>query len=145
MSLPPLVTVAALERKLGLDPGTLTGSDLVRAGEALDDASALVRDEGKEWVALDGVTITAPAAVLKVVRDVALRAFRNPDGYQGENVGDYGYQYAKGQAGDELTDREVAIVRRAAGRSAGSGVYTIRTPSAYETPGEPDAFPAVTA
>ncbi|OZV74773.1 hypothetical protein CA850_29795 [Micromonospora echinospora] len=144
MSLPPLVPVAALERRMGLDPGTLTGSDLVRAGVALEDASALVRAEGLDWVADDGVTITAPAVVLKVARDVALRQYRNPDGYQGENIGEYGYQYARGQAGDELTAAEVATVRRAAGKTAAS-VYTVRTPSAYECPPTPDPFPAVTA
>ncbi|MFI7069553.1 hypothetical protein [Micromonospora sediminicola] len=137
--------VAALERKLGLDPGSLTGSDLVRAGEELADASVLVRDlAGRDWVADDGVTITAPAAVLKVVRDVALRGYRNPDGFRGENVGDYGYQRDAEEASAALTPAEEAIVRRAAGTGRVS-VYTVGIRSAYADPAPADPFPAVVA
>ncbi|RLK22637.1 hypothetical protein DER29_0475 [Micromonospora sp. M71_S20] len=146
MSLPPLAPVAELERRLGLAPGTLTGSDLVRAGVALEDASTLVRAEaGTDWVAEDGVTVTAPAVVATVVLAAALRAYRNPDGYQGESVGDYSYQYARESTSGYLTASEALIVRRAAGKTAGMGVYTVRTPSAYEPPAAPDPFRAVIA
>ncbi|TDC33455.1 hypothetical protein [Micromonospora sp. KC213] len=146
MSLPPLAPVAELERRLGLAPGTLAGTDLVRAGVALEDASALVRAEaGTDWVAEDGVTITAPPVVATVVLAAALRAYRNPDGYSGESVGDYAYQYAREATSMYLTAAEVTIVQRAAGKLAGSGVYTVRTPSAYAGPPAADPFPAVTA
>ncbi|SCL33023.1 Phage protein Gp19/Gp15/Gp42 [Micromonospora nigra] len=142
MSLPPLAPVAELERRLGLAPGTLAGSDLVRAGVALEDASTLVRAEaGTDWLAEDGVTVTAPAVVLTVVLGAALRAYRNPDGYSGESVGEYSYQYAREATSGYLTSAEVAIVRRAAGKLAGSGVYTVRTPSAYVNPDAPEPFP----
>ncbi|MDG4801716.1 hypothetical protein [Micromonospora sp. WMMD980] len=136
MSLPPLATVAEMEKRLGLAPGAITGNDLVRAGAALDDASALVRAEaGTDWVADDGLTVTAPAVVRTVTVAAALRAYRNPDGYQGETVGPYSYQYAQGTATLYLLAAEATIVKRAAGMAGGGrGVYTVRTPSAYEPP-----------
>lgn len=145
MSLPALAPVAELERRLGLAAGALTGSDLTRAEVSLDDASALVRDEaGKTWVAEDGVTITAPAVVVTVVLAAALRAYRNPDGYQGESVGDYSYQYARESTSGYLTDREVQLIRRAAGFGR-TGVYTVSIRSPYEDPNGTDPFRAVTA
>lgn len=144
MALPPLAPVAELERRLGLVPGSLSGSDLVRAGVALEDASTLVRAEaGRDWVAEDGTTVTAPAVVVTVVLGAALRAYRNPDGYSGESVGDYSYQYARESTSGYLTSAERTIVLRAAGKLPGSGVYTLRTPSAYGGPGEPDPMPGV--
>lgn len=133
MSLPPLATVAELEKRLG--QGTLAGADLVRAGAALDDISALVRLEaGVDWVAEDGVTITAPPAVVTVVLKAAQRAFRNPDGFRGETIGPYSYQYAEGAASAYLTEEEIRIIRAAAGKIPGSRVHTVRTPSAYAEP-----------
>ena len=140
MSLPPLATVEAMQVRLG--GAALTGADLDRAGAALDDVSALVRLEGGlDWVAADGVTITAPPAVIAVVLAAALRGYRNPDGFQGETVGPYSYQYAQGSTSAYLTTAEARIVRLAAAGSTGRpGVYTVRTPSAYERPTTPDAW-----
>ncbi|WP_229398183.1 hypothetical protein [Micromonospora okii] len=145
MSLPPLAPVAAMERRLGVAPGTLAGADLVRAGAALDDASTMVRAEaGNDWVAADGTTVTAPPVVVTVVVSAALRTYRNPDGYSGESVGDYSYQYARDSTSGYLTPAEVRIIRQAAGRT-GQAVYSIRTPSAYEGPPAPGLPPAVVA
>lgn len=137
MSLPPLATVEAMQVRLGGPP--LTNDDLSRAVAVLDDVSALVRLEaGVDWVATDGVTVTAPAAVVAVVLAAALRGYRNPDGFQGETVGPYSYQYAQGAASAYLTSAEARIVRVAtSGASGRAGVYTIRTPSAYEDPPTP--------
>lgn len=134
MSLPPLATVEALQVRLGGE--VLTGAALARAQAALGDVSALVRLEaGRDWVAADGTTITAPEAVVAVVLAAARRGYRNPDGYQGENVGPYSYQYAQGETSAYLTSAEARIVRAAvSGTSGRSGVYTVRTPSAYEYP-----------
>ncbi|MEU4568668.1 hypothetical protein [Micromonospora sp. NPDC023956] len=134
MSLPPLATVADMEKRLGLVPGSLSGADLARAGAALEDVSALVRLEaGADWVAEDGATITAPPAVVTVVLAAALRGYRNPDGFQGETVGPYSYQYAQGATSAYLTAQELRLIRAASGNSAAS-VYTLRTPSAYSEP-----------
>ena len=133
MSLPSLATVEALQVRLGGQP--LSGADLDRARAALDDVSALVRLEaGLDWVAADGVTITAPAAVVTVVLAAAQRGYRNPDGFQGETVGPYSYQYGQGETSAYLTPTERRIVKNAASAAGRGGVYTIRTPSAYESP-----------
>lgn len=135
MSLPPLATVADLETRLGVPVGSLAGADLARAGAALDDASALIRDEaGKSWVDEDGATVTAPEAVRTVARRSALREYRNPDGFSGENVGPYSYQLGREASSAYLTAGEVAIVRRAAGLTSGGSALSIRTPSAYASP-----------
>ncbi|GAA2843861.1 hypothetical protein Acy02nite_68400 [Actinoplanes cyaneus] len=132
MSLPPLATVAELQTRVG---GTITGPDLNRAVAALEDVSSLVRLEaGTDWVAADGVTITAPRAIVTVVLAAAGRVYRNPDGYQGETVGAYSYQYAQTSTSAYLSTDEITIIRRAASPAASSGVFSLRTPSAYESP-----------
>lgn len=138
MSLPPLATVTELEARLGLAAGSLAGVDLGRAQQALDDASGLIRLEaGVDWVAADGVTVTAPTAVRTVARNCALRVFRNPDEYQSESVGSYSYQYAPGATSAYLTAAEIRTVRAAV--TGRAGVVSIRTPSAYERPVGPSA------
>lgn len=76
-----------------------------------------------------------------VVVTAALRSYRNPDGYQGESVGSYSYQYAQGATSVYLLGPEKDVVKRAARVGSGSyGVYTVRTPSAYSSP-PADEFP----
>lgn len=126
MSLPPIVTVASLEIRLGVAVGSLAGLNLARAEAAIADASDLVREIGLPWVAVDGVTITAPAAVAKVVRTAALRDYNNPDNMQGEAFGsDYSYQRAPGTVSAYLTKDETKIVRRAA--NASGRAFSIHT------------------
>lgn len=133
--LPSLAPVSALETRLGLAVGSLTGADLARAETDLADASALVRMEsfGKTWVDTDGVTVTAPDSVVTVVVRAAIRSYRNPDGFQGEAVGSgaYSYQYAQGEVGMYLTPEEIRVVRYAARAAGTGGVSTIRVRSAY--------------
>lgn len=125
MALPPLATVADLEKRLG---ETLTGADRDRAEEALSDASALVRAEARRrWVDPDGVLVPPPDAVVTVVKQAATRAYRNPEGYAAENLGEYGYRLEA--VGVYLTDEEKRVVRAASVGWGGTG--SIRTPSAY--------------
>ena len=129
--LPPLASVAAFEKRLGLSPGTLQGADLARAEAALEDASALVRDEaGRSWVDEDGA-VTAPPAIVTVTLKAARRAYVNPNGFQSEQTGPFAYQLPRGETGVDLTEAERRVVRRAAGRH---GLGTLVTPSAYTDP-----------
>lgn len=139
MSLPALAPVSALETRLGLAAGTLAGADLARAQANLGDVSSLVRAEasqirpGTTWVdPVTGTTITAPDEVVTVVCQAAKRAYENPSGYSGENVGDYGYQVPV--TGVYLTVEEKAIVKRAARGATVGPAYDTRTPSAFYDP-----------
>ena len=129
--LPPLASIAAFEKRLGLAPGSLQGSDRARAEAALEDASALVRSEaGKSWVDEEG-NVTAPPAVVTVTLKAARREYMNPNGFQSEQTGPFMYTLPRGETGVYLTEPEKQIVRRAAGKL---GIGTITTPSAYTDP-----------
>lgn len=132
MELPPLASVEALEKRLGLAPGSLLEPDRARAQAALEDASSLVREEaGRDWVDEDGVTITAPQSVVVITLRAAIRGFYNPRGFQSEQTGPFSYQLPRGETGIMLTDAERRTVRQAAGRY---GIGTVVTPSAYTDP-----------
>lgn len=130
-----LATVADLEVRLGVGPGTLAGPDLVRAQAALDDASVLIRAEaGRTFEDANGVVV-APAPVVVVATQVALRVYRNPDGFVSESYGgDYAWQGPQGLSAF-LTDEEKRVIRLAVSKIAGgwSGTGTVRTPSGYAT------------
>lgn len=137
MALPPLAPVSALEQRLGVPVGSLAGLDLARAEANLNDASALVRAEaGFDWVADDGVTITAPDAVVTVTVRAAIRAYRNPDGYMSENLGgSYSYTFAQSEIGVYLlTEEKRVIVKAAADAKATLGYGTVRVPSSMYDP-----------
>lgn len=92
-----------------------TVDDVARAEAVLDDASALVLDEGDpEWTAQD-----IPARARQIVIAVALRAWRNPDALTQSTVGDVSVSYGRstGKGAVYLTDAEQKAVRRAAQRS----------------------------
>lgn len=132
MTLISLAPVSALELRLGLETGSLQGTDLARAQAALDDVSALVRAEaGKAWVNEAGDTVTAPAQVATIVVKAALREFKNPDGFTSEQMGDYTYRTDQ-TGGVYLTEDERRIIRQAAGAGA-YGAWSVRTPSNYDT------------
>lgn len=127
-----LASIPELEVRLG---STLTGTDLARAVAALEDVSVLVRVEGsKEWV-----PETVPDEARLVTVQAALRAYRNPDGFAGENIGGaYSYTYGPGsQNGVYLNADEVRLCRIAAGMSPDGKpkgyIGSVRTPSAYST------------
>lgn len=124
--LPALAPVADLEARLGLDPATLTGPDQVRAQAALDDASALVRDEARrDFVDTDG-NVDAPDAVIRVVLGSALRNYRNPDSEITQQVGPFQRSYKATEIGPYLTEAEQAIVRRYR-PSGGNALWAQRT------------------
>lgn len=131
MALPPLAPVSAMETRLGLTAGALSGADLVRAGDALEDASALVRlYSGKDWT-----PDLCPAALVTVTLQAALRTYRNPDAYSGENFGG-AYAYTIKDTGVTLTGNEIATCERVgrAARTLKSNVGTVRIRSGYEGP-----------
>jgi hypothetical protein len=139
--LPLLAPVSALEIRLGKSTGSLSGTDLARAEAALQDASALVRAAaGKTWVSEDGLTATAPDAASVVTVTAALRAYRNPEGFISETLGDYNYRRPEGgqAVGVYLTREERQMVKHAAKSTA----YTVRTPSAmYDAGQDPALWP----
>lgn len=110
--LPPLAAVDDLEARLGR---SLSDEDRVRAGAALEDASALVRMEaGRDWA-----TEPVPGAIKAVVLRVARREFTNPDSRTNRQVGPFSESYSAGSGTAYLTDEERAVVARF--RQTGSG------------------------
>lgn len=156
MSLPALATLEELSERLGValldEHGEPRSPDGVRAQAALDDASALIRQEaGRNWVdedheALEGV----PDVVAAICLAAASRAMRNPEGATQASVGDASISYhrAGGGAAVYLTDAEIRAVRKAAGRASASSVEVVSpwgaaTPAAYMVAvegGEPMLF-----
>jgi hypothetical protein len=107
MALPALAEVADLEERLGLTPGTIAGTDLIRAQLALADASALVRVAARRsWVDSAGVLLAVPDAVRVIVLQSARRSYNNPDNYASEAMSGYSYQYEQGATSAYLTDDE---------------------------------------
>ncbi len=133
-----LALVSDLETRLRLEVGSLDGADLQAAEDALDDASVLVRDAGlASWTPAN---VPEPARL--VVIRCALRQYRNPDGFSSEamGAGAYTYRYADDETSAYLTEREVAIVEKAATATststARSGARTVHTPAAYDEPSD---------
>lgn len=125
--LPALADLAALSARV---PGGIPAEDEARAQSALEDASALVRDEcGRDFVDDEG-ELDAPAAVVRVVLGVARRDFMNPDGARSdtETVGPHSRTMVRpdDQTGLYLTDQERAICHKYR-PGAGGGLRTIST------------------
>ncbi len=106
-----LATVAELEARMMV---TLSNSESVAAGAALDDISALARHYGlPTW----GNTTPVPEAVKAVVLAVAERRMRNPEGYVSEMAGEYQYRLPEaGSAGNFFREDELTVIRQASGR-----------------------------
>lgn len=133
-----LASVADLEKRLRKEVGSLIGADLTAATTAIDDASVLVLAEGNP----DWTPLTIPAVAKGVVIKVALRQYRNPDGFVSEAMGGgaYSYRYADDETSAYLTKAEAELVQRAALAEAEperSFQGSIRTPSAYAESDEP--------
>lgn len=138
MALPALAEVVDLEKRLGLTPGTLAGTDLVRAQLALLDASALVRVAARRsWVNPNGTLKPVPDAVAFIVLQAARRAYNNPDNYASESMSGYAYQYEQGATSayltsDERDALEEAVVAEGAAIPGGwAGVGSLRVHPAY--------------
>lgn len=133
MALAPLAPVSALESRLGLEVGSLTGTDLQQALDNLADASALVRSAaGVPFVDANGEP-DAPEDVFVVVVRAAIRGYRNPEGLFQESIsGAYSSTVPQGETGVYLTSAETAIVKAAGSASSTvRRVGSIATPSAY--------------
>ena len=130
---PALATYAQFVARLGSTP---IGPEIERAKAALEDASALVRNEaGEEWLDDDGDLETVPAAIVAVTLEVARRAFKNPDGVSQAAVGDVSVSYARddGSGIVYLTRDERRVIRRAGGRQA-VGSIQLTAPAPEEVP-----------
>lgn len=124
--LPALATVPDLEARLGLDPNTLTETNLGRARAALADASALVRLEARQtWVDSTGALTAVPDAIVRVVLGAAQRNYTNPDAAIQESAGPFARRLSETDTGVYLTRAELDIVRRF--RPAGGELWTLRT------------------
>ncbi|GAA0627314.1 hypothetical protein HPO96_36965 [Kribbella sandramycini] len=141
MALPALSTVAAMEVRMGLEVGSLSGADLARAQTSLDDASTLIRTVAKRnWVDAGGSLDDVPDVVATICTRAAIRDYRNPDGVSNEALGQgaYSYTYAEGQSTIYLTEDEVDLIREAANApdpenpNAWTGTGSIRTPAATD-------------
>lgn len=128
--LPP--PVSALEARLGLAEGTLTGEDLARAQAALDDAATLALAEVPTTKATAWAT-DAPKVAVLVVLKAARREFENPRGMESESLGEHTVGLTD-TSGVYLTAREISQIKRAATGRSGGFVGTVRTPSAYFDP-----------
>lgn len=111
----PLATLSAMEARLRRP---LTGPEATAAEAAIDDATALVLAvTGRTWL-VSGVPDTR---VTPIVLSVALRAFRNPEGYSTETVGSWtGVTGGSGQdvaSGVYLTTHERDQLRALMGKS----------------------------
>lgn len=123
LELPPLAEVSDLEDRLGRP---LNDAESARAEAALEDASALVREEARRDFA-EG----APPAVQAVVLTSSLRVMRNPEGYVAEQIGSYSYRRKEDDTAVYLTPAEKAIVGRYR-QASGTGLWSLGT-----TRGEP--------
>lgn len=117
--LPSLATLDELEVRIGRQ------DDAARAEAVLRDASNLARDEAKKnWVDDAGAISGVPDVVVTLVLTVARRALENPAGLTSETVGDYTWRREGIEPGVYLTEREIRILRRIAGKS---GLWTQAT------------------
>lgn len=129
-ALPALATVDDLGKLLQV---SIEDTDVARAEALLDDASGLIRAEaGTSWVGDDGVTVTAPAVVVTICKNMAKRAFVNPAGYSSETVGNWTGRFAdrdQVSSGVYLTEPEIRMIRRAAGAPTLGTITLSRYPS----------------
>lgn len=150
MALPSFASVADVEVLLGLDIGTITGTDLARCEQSLKYASMLVRRAaGRPWVdELGDLDPLLPDELQEVTARAAKRDYSNPDGVNNEALGQgaYSYTFASGQALVYLTDDEIALIISVSTPPITPGNWTgtgsVRTPSAYDSgnPAEPMEF-----
>jgi hypothetical protein len=112
--LPALATLADFEARL--KPRVLSTDEETRASAALDDASAIVREESRrDWVDDNGQP-DAPDILVRIVLKAALRDFNNPNSLASETESEGPYSrsvtYAAGTTNVALTAEDLEIVRR---------------------------------
>lgn len=120
-----LAPVSALEARLRIPVGSLTGVDLAKAQADLEDASNLVRAEtGKSWLDEQGQPI-APGPVATVVLKAALRCYRNPDEFSSESEDGYTWRREPDAVTPYLTEQEKTLLGKYAASS--TKLYTLPT------------------
>lgn len=116
---PPLVRLSDVEARLG---ETYDAAEIARPMAIVDDASALVRTEaGQTWLDGNGELTAVPPTIAAVTLRVAIRAIENPEGFTNESGGDYSYTRKGVEDGVYLTNREIRMIRKAAGKA---GLWT---------------------
>lgn len=124
--LPALAPLSALEARLGLDENTLAGAEKTRALAALDDASALVREEARRtFINPTSGMVEAQDAVVRVVLGAAQRNYTNPDAEIKSQAGPFERTLKAAETGVYLTEPELEIVRRY--RQVTRQLWTLRT------------------
>lgn len=116
-ALPSLADTDDLSDRLGRE---LTDPEVARAEAALEDASALVREEARRDFA-EG----PPPAIQAVVLTASLRVMRNPDGFVQEMIGSYSYRRREDDVSVYLTAAEKAICARYR-QTGGNGLWTMK-------------------
>lgn len=121
----PLADLADLEIRLRRG---LEGTEAAAAEAAIDDASALIRAEsGRSWLDENG---DPDPRVSPIVLAVALRAFRNPEGYSSQTVGSWtGTVGGTGQdvaSGVYLTSHERVQLRALMGAGGLTSIPVVR-------------------
>ncbi len=106
---------------------TIPAADEERVAAYLEDACALVTDILGATVTAaygDGSGESVPGGIVAAVCNAVRRAYDNPNGLQGETIGDYSWRSgytgvsASANIGVYFTPAEVRQIRRAAGLSA---------------------------
>lgn len=114
-------TVEDFELRLGKP---LTGQDRKRAKALLQDASVLIRAVARlDW---NG---DPPEVVRTIALNVALRAFRNPEGVRQQTLGDLSMTFGTVDTGVMLTPEEERLIRLAAGW--GQAIDSIQLTTGY--------------
>lgn len=140
--LPPFVDLEALADRLGivLDVHEAEG---LRAFRALEDASTLIRSEaGMDWVDDHDALEDVPDIIETITLAVAMRGFKNPDGFTQASTGDVSVSYSRdgGAASIFLTRAERRAVRKAGGQSS---INSIPIESTYLDGADPRYVPVL--
>lgn len=119
----PFITSADVQARLDFE---MDEQELTVCEAAIEDASDLARDYGRDW---SGPS-TAPRIVLTLVRRAVTRHMKNPNGYTVSRAGDETLQWAD-DAGENMGDvyftkDEQERLAKAAGHAKG-GLVSVGT------------------
>ena len=113
MPLPALADVPAFRVRLGRD---MSEDEQTRAQAALEDASALIRNEaGKTWVTDDQLDEDLPDIIVTICLVAARRWWDNPSQLSSMTTGNY----SETRTGVYLTDAERSMIHREVGGGGG--------------------------
>lgn len=112
----PFITVTEVQARLDF---VMDARELAVAEAAIEDASDLAREYGRDWAS----ATVAPRTVLVLVRRAVVRHIKNINGYTTSRAGDETLQWSD-EAGEHMadlyfTEDEQQMLARLAGRSGG--------------------------